>query len=105
MEAFETSVLEEYGGIKPKMWLRFVDDRFVILDKRAGEDFFRFINNKDPCFIVVSTWFRKREITSNSLSENAGTLVGPSEKPLENDQNRNRKQVQWNIEGRLESLS
>ena len=48
MEAFETSVLEEYGGIKPKLWLRFVDDTFVILDKRAGEDFFRFINNKDP---------------------------------------------------------
>ena len=48
MEAFETSVLEEYGGIKPKLWLHFVDDTFVILDKRAGEDFFKFINNKDP---------------------------------------------------------
>ena len=47
METFETFVLEEYGRIKPKLWLRFEDNTIVILENRNREDFFRFISNKD----------------------------------------------------------
>ncbi|XP_072044617.1 uncharacterized protein [Amphiura filiformis] len=38
----------ENSTIKPKIWLRYVDDTFVILRKAETESFFQFINDQNP---------------------------------------------------------
>ena len=48
MEAFEQSVLKDYPGKAPKLWLRYVDDTFVVIDKSEADPFFKFINSVDP---------------------------------------------------------
>ena len=47
MEHFETNTLEN-STIKPKVWMRFVDDTFVIIRKADADNFFEFINTQNP---------------------------------------------------------
>ena len=47
MEHFETATLRN-SLIKPKIWLRFVYDTFVIVRKAQAEAFFDFINSQNP---------------------------------------------------------
>jgi len=47
MEKFEQQVLSDYPGKPPRLWLRFVDDTFIILDKSETTSFFEYINGVD----------------------------------------------------------
>ena len=47
MEHFESSALRN-SPIKPKIWLRYVDDTFVILRKTDTDAFFNHINSQNP---------------------------------------------------------
>ncbi|XP_072050059.1 uncharacterized protein [Amphiura filiformis] len=47
MESFEQQVLQSYPGVKPRLWLRFVDDTFVIIERTELEGFFQHINKLD----------------------------------------------------------
>ena len=47
MESFEQLALRNYTGKAPRLWLRFVDDTFVILESSELESFFQHINNVD----------------------------------------------------------
>jgi len=47
MESFEQEALQSYPGVKPRIWLRFVDDTFVILPQNELDGFFRHINSID----------------------------------------------------------
>ena len=48
MEYFETNALTTYTGQKPSMWLRYVDDTFVIIKSQELDSFFVHINGCDP---------------------------------------------------------
>ena len=48
MEKFEQDILSSYPGIPPRLWLRYVDDTFVILDSNEQDSFFEYINQRDP---------------------------------------------------------
>ena len=58
MEAFEQSVLKDYPGKAPKLWLRYVDDTFVVKQKWA-----------DPFFKLLTAWIH----TLNSLKKSVVT--------------------------------
>ncbi|XP_072048557.1 uncharacterized protein [Amphiura filiformis] len=45
MESFEQQALKSYPGTKPRVWLRFVDDTFVILNRSELDGFFEHINS------------------------------------------------------------
>ncbi|XP_072033246.1 uncharacterized protein [Amphiura filiformis] len=47
MESFEQQALQSYPGVKPRLWLRFVDDTFVIIERTELEGFFQHINKLD----------------------------------------------------------
>ena len=47
MEPLENRILAEYTGVTPRLWLRYVDDTFVVLSKAEGQEFFEFINSRD----------------------------------------------------------
>ncbi|XP_072041173.1 uncharacterized protein [Amphiura filiformis] len=47
MESFEQQALKSYPGTKPRVWLRFVDDTFVILNRSELDGFFEHINSVD----------------------------------------------------------
>ena len=47
MESFEQHALSSYPGIKPRLWVRFVDDTCVIIRRSELENFFKFLNNLD----------------------------------------------------------
>ncbi|XP_072014754.1 uncharacterized protein [Amphiura filiformis] len=63
MEKFEQHVLSSYPGKPPKLWLRFVDDTFIIIDKSESESFFNFINQVDP-----NIKFTQEECVDNKLA-------------------------------------
>lgn len=48
MEIFEQRMLKNYPGKPPRLWLRYVDDTFVIIDKNEADSFFKYINECDP---------------------------------------------------------
>ncbi|XP_072174675.1 uncharacterized protein [Diadema setosum] len=48
MQDFETGALKSYTGSKPRVWLRYVDDTFVIVKKQETQKFFQHINTCDP---------------------------------------------------------
>ena len=56
MEAFEQSVLKDYPGKALKLWLRYMDDTFVVIDKSEA----------DP---LLTAWIQ----TLNSLKRNVVT--------------------------------
>ncbi|XP_072041441.1 uncharacterized protein [Amphiura filiformis] len=47
MESFEQQALQSYPGVKPRLWLRFVDDTFVSIERTELEGFFQHINKLD----------------------------------------------------------
>ena len=63
MEIFEQSVLKDCPDKAPKLWLRYVDDTFVVIDKSEADPFFKFINNVDPNII-----FAQEECCDNKLA-------------------------------------
>ena len=63
MEAFGQSVLKDYPGEAPKLWIRYVDDTFVVIDKSEAGPFFKFINSVDP-----NIQFTQEECCDNKLA-------------------------------------
>ncbi|XP_071500717.1 uncharacterized protein [Diadema antillarum] len=47
MQEFEATALSTYSGHKPRIWLRYVDDTFVILHDEESASFFGHINSLD----------------------------------------------------------
>ncbi|XP_072178296.1 uncharacterized protein [Diadema setosum] len=47
MQEFETTVLSTYSRHRPRIWLRYVDDTFVILHEEESVSFFGHINSLD----------------------------------------------------------
>ena len=47
MEDFEERALRWYTGTKPKLWVRYVDDTFVVIKKSELTSFFDYINSRD----------------------------------------------------------
>ncbi|XP_072179281.1 uncharacterized protein [Diadema setosum] len=47
MQEFETTALRTYSGHVPRIWLRYVDDTFVILREEESASFFSHINSLD----------------------------------------------------------
>ncbi|XP_072037197.1 uncharacterized protein [Amphiura filiformis] len=47
MESFEQDALRLYTGTPPRLWLRFVDDTLVVLERSELENFFHHINDID----------------------------------------------------------
>ena len=45
MEWFEQHALESYLGTPPRLWLRYVDDTFVIINRNEQDSFFTHINS------------------------------------------------------------
>ena len=50
MEHFERTVLRT--ATTPRLWLRYVDDTFVIQQEEQKHNFLKHINNVDPCYQV-----------------------------------------------------
>ncbi len=48
MEDLEQRILKDYPGKTPMIWLRFVDDTFIILSWSELESIFKYINEIDP---------------------------------------------------------
>ena len=46
MEQFETDVLKNFSH-PPKLWWRYVDDTFVIIQRRYVDDFLEYLNTRD----------------------------------------------------------
>ena len=63
MEDFEQRALKDYTGNTPRLWLRYVDDTFVIIDKTELDNFFVFINTIDP-----DIKFTQESCTDNKLA-------------------------------------
>ena len=49
MEVFEQQCLAPYRGIPPRVWLRYVDDTFVVISKDELNCFTYHVNNIDSC--------------------------------------------------------
>ena len=47
MESFEQEALRSHTGITSRLWLRFVDDTFVVLERSELDGFFQHINQID----------------------------------------------------------
>ncbi len=50
LQRLEKAALAEY---QPKMWLRYVDDTFVIIDREKKDDFFRILQDMFPAICVT----------------------------------------------------
>ncbi|XP_071476499.1 uncharacterized protein [Diadema antillarum] len=51
MQDFETVALKSYTGSKPRVWLRYVDDTFVIVKKQKTQKF--WLRYVDDTFVIV----------------------------------------------------
>ena len=63
MEDFEQKALKEYTGVTPRLWLRYVDDTFVVLNKNEQDRFFQHINDLD-----TNIKFTQEECNDNKLA-------------------------------------
>ncbi|XP_072037613.1 uncharacterized protein [Amphiura filiformis] len=63
MENFEQIVLDKYPGNPPKLWLRYVDDTFVVIDRNEAAAVYKFINEVDP-----NIKFTQEECVDNKLA-------------------------------------
>ena len=48
MEEFEVKALSSYAHTQPTLWLRFVDDTFIITKAEHSKPLLQHINNQDP---------------------------------------------------------
>ena len=48
MERFEQEVFRNYPGTPPSLWVRYIDDTFIIINKNESDNFFKYINEVDP---------------------------------------------------------
>ena len=62
MEVFEERALGCYNGVRPRLWLRYVDDTFVILEKNESSKFLDHLNSQD-----VNIKFTQEQCTNNLL--------------------------------------
>ena len=62
METFEINALDSYNGTRPKLWLRYVDDTFAVLEREETDQFLQHLNSLDP-----NIKFTQENLTSNSL--------------------------------------
>ncbi|XP_068692843.1 uncharacterized protein [Montipora foliosa] len=62
METFEINALDSYSGTRPKLWLRYVDDTFPVLEREETDQFLQHLNSLDP-----TIKFTQENLTSNSL--------------------------------------
>ncbi|XP_068671745.1 uncharacterized protein [Montipora foliosa] len=62
MEVFEQRALGCYNGVRPRLWLRYVDDTFVILEKNETSRFLDHLNSQD-----VNIKFTQEQCTNNLL--------------------------------------
>ena len=51
-----------YSGVRPRLWLRQVDDTFFLLEKSENSRFLRYLNSLDP-----NDKFIQEQCTSNLL--------------------------------------
>ncbi|XP_072046801.1 uncharacterized protein [Amphiura filiformis] len=63
MEWFEQHALETYQGVPPRLWLRYVDDTFVIINRHEQDNFFTHINS-----ISDNIKFTQEKCTDNKLA-------------------------------------
>lgn len=63
MERFEQRALESFPGLTPRVWLRFVDDTFVVVDKKDQTPFFDHIKSCDE-----NIKFTQEEAQDNTLA-------------------------------------
>ena len=63
MESFEQEALRSYTGITSRLWLRFVDDTFVVLERSELDGFFQHIN-----YIDENIKFTQELCKDNSLA-------------------------------------
>ena len=63
MEWFEQHTLETYQGVPPRLWLRYVDDTFVVINKHEQDNFFTHINS-----ISNNIKFTQEKCTDNKLA-------------------------------------
>ena len=62
MESFEEQAITT-SSYEPRIWKRYVDDTFTILDRENVDDFLQHLNNQQPS-IRVKVW-RRLEIDSS----------------------------------------
>ena len=62
MEVFEERALGCYNGVRPRLWLRYVDDTFVILEKNETSRFLDHLTSQDP-----NIKFTQEQCTNNLL--------------------------------------
>ncbi|XP_068707863.1 uncharacterized protein [Montipora foliosa] len=62
MEVFEERALGCYNGVRPRLWLRYVDDTFVILEKNETSRFLHLLNSQD-----FNIKFTQEQCTNNLL--------------------------------------
>ena len=48
IEIIEEQATIEFTPCKPKIWKRYVDDTFTILDRDKGDDFLQHLNSQQP---------------------------------------------------------
>ncbi|XP_072028434.1 uncharacterized protein [Amphiura filiformis] len=64
MEWFEQHALETYQVVPPRLWLRYVDDTFVIINRHEQDNFFKHINSMNSDNIK----FTQEKCTDNKLA-------------------------------------
>ncbi len=63
MEHFEIHALETYQGTPPRIWLRYVDDTFVVIKQQEHDSFFRHTN-----IISNHIKFTQEKCSNNNLA-------------------------------------
>ncbi len=90
MESLEMDIMREYKETKPSLWLRYVDDTFVILNAAESEDFFVFINGRDPNIRFTREACKDGKIAFLdclvSVEEDGSLSTGVYRKPTHTDQ-------------------
>ncbi|XP_072037575.1 uncharacterized protein [Amphiura filiformis] len=75
--SFEQQALQSYPGVKPRLWLRFVDDTFVIIERTELEGFFQHINKLDDNIKFTQEWCKDDTLAFSCLIslKNDGSLT------------------------------
>ena len=79
MEIFEEQAIES-APCKPKIWKRYVDDTFTILDRDKVDDFLQQLNSQQPsiCFTMETENNSKITFLDTSVCENQTAALPPA---------------------------